>query len=32
MCYNDMFEIMCCHDMKRDIIQRDYEVSVLHVT
>ncbi|XP_065896755.1 uncharacterized protein [Dysidea avara] len=31
MCYNDMFEIMCCHDMKRDIIQRDYEAEEMKI-
>ena len=31
MCYNYMFKIMCCHDMKKDIIKKDFKVSVLFI-
>jgi len=29
MCYNNMFEILSCHDMKVDIIQKNDDVSTL---
>ena len=29
MCYNNMFEMLSCHDMKVDILQRKSNVSIL---